>query len=83
MLLNLKLIYAGLTALFLLGAVYFIYDKGYNRGKAYCEQAQIKHEQKVKKKYDKIDKQTPFNKSMHDKLEWLFQYGRDESEPES
>lgn len=67
----------GLVLLIILsfGSMYF-----YNAGGDACEarhsKAQLEEEIKTRKKYDKIDKQTPYHKSLADKLDWLLQNGR-------
>lgn len=54
----------------------YLYHKGGSDERAHQAVEQLKQNAKVRKSYDKIDKQTPFDGDKQHALEWLRQYGR-------
>lgn len=69
--------------LLILGAVMLVLSTSfysYKAGKDACElrqaEAQLKNDQKVRKAYEKIDKETPFSADKSGAINWLLQHTR-------
>lgn len=63
----------GLACLALFGSYsYYIYNKGKNEVEQKQAVKQLEQEIIVRKKYEKVDKQTPFNADKRESLDWLY-----------
>lgn len=77
------LIYLALIGLLIAGFVYLLHtavDQSYKAGISQCKaeiaQNNVTVQKKVQKRYEKVDKDTPYNADKLSAIEWLLQYTR-------
>ena len=74
MTLKLGRILSAIAALLVIAGI--IYYKGGEGERAHQATEQVKHDKKVRKANDKIDKATPFDADKRHAIDWMYQYGR-------